>query len=64
MVNESPFPFRRMSAPPLPSTYAAETVALMLGTNKSRGYCLEMVGADFLAGPRQAFLHDVTEKAS
>jgi len=23
---------------------------LMLGSNKSRGYCLEMICADFLAG--------------
>ena len=29
---------------------AIETAALMLGTDKSRGYCLEMVCADFLAG--------------
>jgi len=29
---------------------AIETVALMLGTDKSRGYCLEMICADFLAG--------------
>ncbi len=29
---------------------ALETAALMLGTNKSRGYCLEMICADFLAG--------------
>ena len=29
---------------------AIETAALMLGTDKSRGYCLEMIGADFLAG--------------
>ena len=29
---------------------ALETVALMLGTDKSRGYCLEMISADFLAG--------------
>jgi hypothetical protein len=29
---------------------ALETAALMLGTNKSRGYCLEMMCADFLAG--------------
>jgi hypothetical protein len=61
----------------------------MLGTDKSRGYCLEMICADFLAGAnlenedptmlrqtkfrffrflpgeqRQAFLHEVTEKAS
>ena len=29
---------------------ALETAALMLGSDKSRGYCLEMVCADFLAG--------------
>ena len=29
---------------------AIETAALMLGSDKSRGYCLEMVCADFLAG--------------
>jgi len=29
---------------------ALETAALMLGNNKSRGYCLEMICADFLAG--------------
>ncbi len=29
---------------------ALETVGLMLGSNKSRGYCLEMICADFLAG--------------
>jgi hypothetical protein len=34
---------------------ALETVALMLGTDKSRGYCLEMICADFLAG---ADLHE------
>jgi hypothetical protein len=68
---------------------AIETAALMLGTDKSRGYCLEMICADFLAGAnldnddptvllqsisrffkflpgdqRQAFLHEVTSKAS
>jgi hypothetical protein len=68
---------------------AIETAALMLGTDKSRGYCLEMICADFLAGAnlenddptvllksmsrffkflpgeqRQAFLHEVIEKAS
>jgi hypothetical protein len=68
---------------------AIETAGLMLGTDKSRGYCLEMICADFLAGAnlenedpnvllqsmsrfftflpgeqRQAFLHEVTEKAS
>ena len=34
---------------------ALETAALMLGSDKSRGYCLEMICADFLAG---AHLHD------
>ena len=29
---------------------AIEAAALMLGTDKSRGYCLEMISADFLAG--------------
>jgi hypothetical protein len=29
---------------------ALETAALMLGSNRSRGYCLEMICADFLAG--------------
>jgi hypothetical protein len=29
---------------------AIETAAGMLGTDKSRGYCLEMICADFLAG--------------
>jgi hypothetical protein len=29
---------------------ALESAALMLGTGKSRGYCLEMICADFLAG--------------
>jgi len=68
---------------------AIETAALMLGTDKSRFYCLEMICADFLAGAnlenedptlllqsmtrflkflpgeqRQAFLHEVTGKAS
>jgi hypothetical protein len=62
---------------------------MMLGTDKSRGYFLEMICADFLAGAslenedpavllqslsrffkflpgqqRQAFLHEVAEKAS
>jgi len=68
---------------------ALATAALMLGSDKSRGYCLEMICADFLAGSnldnddptvllqsmsrffkflpgeqRQAFLHEVIEKAS
>ena len=29
---------------------ALETAGLMLGSDKSRGYCLEMICADFLAG--------------
>ena len=29
---------------------AIESAALMLGTDKPRGYCLEMICADFLAG--------------
>jgi hypothetical protein len=29
---------------------ALETAGLMLGSNKSREYCLEMICADFLAG--------------
>ena len=29
---------------------ALETAGLVLGTDKSRGYCLEMICADFLAG--------------
>jgi hypothetical protein len=33
---------------------AIETAALMLGTDRSRGYCLEMICADFLAGANLA----------
>lgn len=33
---------------------AIETAALMLGSDKSRGYCLEMICADFLAGAHAA----------
>ena len=29
---------------------APETASMMLGSDKSRGYCLEMICADFLAG--------------
>ena len=32
---------------------ALETAGLMLGTSKSRSYCLEMICADFLAGASQ-----------
>ena len=31
---------------------ALETAGLMLGSNKSRDYCLEMTCADFLAGAK------------
>jgi hypothetical protein len=31
---------------------AIETAALMLGSDRSRGYCLEMICADFLAGAK------------
>jgi hypothetical protein len=33
---------------------ALETAGLMLGTDRSRGYCLEMICADFLAGANLA----------
>jgi len=33
--------------------HALEMAGLMLGTTKSRGYCLEMICADFLAGASQ-----------
>ena len=45
---------------------AIETAALMLGTDKSRGYCLEMICADFLAGANlengnpEVLLHSVS----
>jgi hypothetical protein len=45
---------------------ALETAALMLGSDKSRGYCLEMICADFLAGASLeggnpgALLHSLT----
>ena len=46
---------------------ALETAALMLGTDKSRGYCLEMICADFLAGANldsgnpKALLHSILQ---
>jgi hypothetical protein len=33
---------------------ALETAGLMLGTDKSRGSCLEMICADFLSGANRA----------
>jgi hypothetical protein len=36
----------------LPVLEALETAALMLGSDKSRGYSLEMICADFLAGAK------------
>jgi hypothetical protein len=39
---------------------ALEIASLMLGTDKSRGYCLEMICADFLAGAHaDGGAHDV-----
>ena len=35
---------------PLVIEQAIGTAALMLGSDKARGYCLEMIRADFLAG--------------
>ena len=40
---------------------ALEIAALMLGTDKSRGYCLEMICADFLAGASQDELQPKTK---
>jgi len=42
------FKFYRSQVPVIEQ--AIETAGLMLGTDKSRGYCLEMICADFLAG--------------
>jgi len=42
------FKFYRSQVPVIER--AIETAALMLGSDKSRGYCLEMICADFLAG--------------
>jgi len=42
------FKFYRSQIPVIEQ--AIETAALMLGSDKSRGYCLEMICADFLAG--------------
>jgi hypothetical protein len=40
---------------------ALEIAALMLGSDKSRGYCLEMICADFLAGAK---VHNETAESS
>ena len=42
------FKFYRSQIPVIEQ--AIETAALMLGSDRSRGYCLEMICADFLAG--------------
>jgi len=44
--------FKLYKSQPRVVEQALETVALTLGTDKSRGYCLEMICADFLAGAR------------
>ena len=43
------FPFMYKTQIPVVEQ-AMETAALMLRTDKSRGYCMEMICADFLAG--------------
>jgi hypothetical protein len=43
---------------------AIETAALMLGSDKSRGYCLEMICADFLAGATIDPEYSIASKAS
>jgi hypothetical protein len=49
---------------------ALETAALMLGSDKSRGYCLEMICADFLAGANldngnpEILLHSIRQFSS
>jgi len=48
-VNQRHFPKFYKSQIPL-IEQAIETAAFMLGSGKSRGYCLEMICADFLAG--------------
>jgi hypothetical protein len=50
-------PVASESAPP-GTLRALDTAALMLGSDKSRGYCLEMICADFLAG---AHLEDANQ---
>src|SRR6202140_2053410 len=42
--------FKAYKSQPPVIEQALETAALMLGSAKSRGYCLEMICADFLAG--------------
>ena len=43
-------PLRQAPSPFRPTEQALETAGLMLGSDKSRGYCLEMICEDFLAG--------------
>ena len=49
MTCEAPKCEKSATLPPV-IDQAIETAALMLGSDKSRGYCLEMICADFLAG--------------
>ena len=44
------FKLYQSETPPPVIERAIETAALMLGSDRSRGYCLEMICADFLAG--------------
>ena len=43
-------PFKRTCSQIPVIERAIETAALILGSDRSRGYCLEMICADFLAG--------------
>jgi len=49
---------------------ALETAALMLGSDRSRGYCPEMIFADFLAGANwdngnpEILLHSLSNSSS
>jgi hypothetical protein len=42
--------FQAVPAPARVIERAIDTAALMLGSDRSRGYCLEMICAEFLAG--------------
>ena len=48
MGNLSHFKLYRSQIPVIEQ--ALETAALLLGSDKARGYCLEMICADFLSG--------------
>jgi hypothetical protein len=43
-------PFQVLQEPDSGIEQVIETAALILGSDRSRGYCLEMICADFIAG--------------